>query len=58
MLMICLRLFALIYFLMSQTVHSDLFFNADHSGLTFQHRDVDTIEQQLINDCTNLRDGL
>lgn len=56
--MICLRLFALICFLMSQTVHSDLFFNADHSGLTFQHRDVDTIEQQLINDFTNLRDDL
>ena len=56
--MICLRLFALICFLMSQTVHSDLFFNADHSGLTFQHRDVDTIEQQLINDFTILRDDL
>ena len=33
---------------MSQAVHSDLFLYADDSGLTFQHKNVHTIEYQLI----------
>ena len=33
---------------MPQVVHSDLFLYADDSGLTFQHKNVHTIEYQLI----------
>ena len=39
---------------MSQTVHSDLFLYGDDSGLTFQHKDVHTIEHQLNKDFANL----
>ena len=38
----------LLYVNMSQAVHSDLFLYADDSGLTFQHKNVHTIEYQLI----------
>ena len=39
---------------MPQAVHSDLFLYADDSGLTFQHKYVDTIEHQLNKDFANL----
>ena len=39
---------------MPEAVHSDLFLYADDSGLTFQHKDVHTIEHQLNKDFTNL----
>ena len=39
---------------MPQAVHSDLFLYADDSGLTFQHKDVHTIEHQLNKDFANL----
>ena len=39
---------------MPQAVHSDLFLYADNSGLTFQHKDVHTIEYQLNKDFANL----
>ena len=39
---------------MSQAVHSNLFFYADNSRLTFQHKDVHTIEYQLNKDFANL----
>ena len=39
---------------MLQAVHSDLFLYADDSGLTFQHKDVHTIEHQLNKDFANL----
>ena len=41
---------------MSQAVHSDLFLHADDSGLTFQHKDVHTIENQSNKDFANLCD--
>ena len=37
-----------------QVVHSDLFLHADDSSLTFQHKDIDTIEHQLNKDFANL----
>ena len=39
---------------MAQAVHSDLFSYADDFSLTFQHKDVHTIEHQLNKDFTNL----
>ena len=39
---------------MLQAVHSNLFLYADDSGLTFQHKDVHTIEHQLNKDLANL----
>ena len=39
---------------MPQAVHSDLFLYADDSALTFQHKDVHTIEHQLNKDFANL----
>ena len=39
---------------MPQAVHSDLFLYADDSGLTFQHKDVHTIEHQLNKDVASL----
>ena len=39
---------------MLQTVNCDLFLYADDSGLTFQHKDVHTIEHQLNKDFANL----
>ena len=39
---------------MPQAVHSDLFLYEDDSGLTFQHKDVHTIEHQLNKGFTNL----
>ena len=41
---------------MSQAIYSDLFLYADDSGLTFQHKDVHTIEHQLNKDFANLCD--
>ena len=38
----------------SQVIHSNLFLYADDSGLTFQHKDVHTIEHQLNKDFANL----
>ena len=40
--------------ILAQAGHSDLFLYADDSGLTFQHKDVHTIEHQLNKDFTNL----
>ena len=37
-----------------QVVHSDLFLHAGDSSLTFQHKDIDTIEHQLNKDFANL----
>ena len=37
-----------------QAVHSGLLLYADDSSLTFQHKDVDTIEHQLNTDFANL----
>ena len=39
---------------MPQAAHSDLFLYADDSGLTFQHKDAHTIENQLNKDFANL----
>ena len=39
---------------MPQAVHSDMFLYADDSSLTFQHKDVYTIEHQLNQDFVNL----
>ena len=39
---------------MPQAVHSDLFLYAGDSGITFQHKDVHTIEHQLKKDFANL----
>ena len=39
---------------MPQAVHSDLFLYAGDSGITFQHKDVHTIEHQLKQDFANL----
>ena len=39
---------------MPQAAHSDLFLYAEDSGLTFQHKDVHTIEHQLNKDFANL----
>ena len=39
---------------MPQAVPSDLFLFADDSGLTFQHKDIHTIEYQLNKDFANL----
>ena len=39
---------------MPQAVHSDLFLDADNSGITFQHKDVRTIKHQLNTDFANL----
>ena len=40
---------------MSQAVHSNLFLYADDTGLTFQHKDLHTIENQLNKDFANFR---
>ena len=37
-----------------QAVHSDLFLYADDSGLTYQHKNVHTIEHQINKDFANL----
>ena len=48
-------LLLLLYFNdMAQAIHSDLFLYADDSGLTFQHKDVHTIEHHLNKDFANL----
>ena len=39
---------------MSQAVHSNLFLYADDSDITFQHKDVHTIDHQLNKDFANL----
>ena len=39
---------------MPLAVHSNLFLYADNFGLTFQHKVVHTIENQLNKDCANL----
>ena len=39
---------------MPQAVHSDLFLDADDSGLSFQHKDVHTTEHHLNEDFANL----
>ena len=39
---------------MPQAVHSDLFLYPNDSSLTFQHKYVHTIENQLSKDFTNL----
>ena len=39
---------------MPQAIHSNLFLFADDSGLTYQHKDVHTIEHQLNKDFANL----
>ena len=39
---------------MPQAVHSDLFLYVDDSGITFQHKDVHTIEHELNKDFTNV----
>ena len=39
---------------MALAFHSDLFLYADDSGLTFQHKDIHTIEHQLNKDLSNL----
>ena len=39
---------------MPQAVHSNLFLYADDSGITFQQKDVHTIERQLNKDYANL----
>ena len=39
---------------MPQAVHSDLFLYADDSDLTFQHKDVHTIEHRLNKDSADL----
>ena len=39
---------------MPQAVHSDLFLYAGDSGITFQHKDVHTIEHQLKKYFANL----
>ena len=39
---------------MSDAVHFDLVFNAHDSSLTFQHKDIHTIEHQLNKDFANL----
>ena len=36
---------------MPQTIHSDLFLYAGNSGLTFEHKNVYTIENQLKKCC-------
>ena len=43
---------------MPQTVHSGLLLYADDSGLTFWHKDVQTIEHQLNKDFVNFVNGL
>ena len=39
---------------MPQALHFDLFLYAEYSGLTFQHKDVYTIEHKLNKDIANL----
>ena len=39
---------------MPQAVHFNLFLHADNLGLTFQHKDVHTIEHKLNKDFVNL----
>ena len=39
---------------MSQAAHTNLFWYADNPGLTFQHKDVHTVEHQLNKDFANL----
>ena len=39
---------------MPQAIHSDFFLYVDDSGLTFQHKDVHTIEHQLNKNFANL----
>ena len=39
---------------MPQVVHSDLYLYADNSSLTFQHKNVHTIEHQLNKSFANL----
>ena len=41
---------------MVQTVNCDLILNADNTGLFFQHKDIDIIEQKLNSNFSNICD--